>query len=233
MRLIAARRQKIEHRRRAVALLTQRQIVDLATQAILTFEQLAELRGRFISRENPLTRLTQLAHDVDQRNTIKSAGQLVELIGCGRIIQRPQLLHLAKADREDIAEDGFIQAPEDGGQLLRREHDTLGVRNNRIARSILRVMGSGATVDVIRAAVARDANASACLTAMRGGKVTRPTLPGEAVQHRPHELHQGCLASLVRAVEYGYVAREIIDVHLGPNAEPANVHIGYFHVPSS
>ncbi len=68
-----------------------------------------------------------------------------------------------------------------------------------------------------------DPQRTARLAAMHRGQVARAAFGREPVKHGAHELHERCLTGLVRTVEHGHAARQVLEMEVRPDAKSVDL----------
>lgn len=127
---------------------------------------------------------------------------------------------ISQADGEDVVEDQFVDAGQQGVELVRALDAAVGVGDGDVAQVFQGVVDAGEALDFELAAQRVHAQQAAGLAAVERRHVAPSTLGREPVQHRPHELHQRRFSGFVRAVEHRDVVRQPLDLQSGPTPNP-------------
>ena len=95
------------------------ELFDLLAQLVAAGQRAAGICEAAFSSvgQQALAGRFDLANHIDQRDAVEAAGQAVEIVGGGRVVERAELLNFLEADGEDVVVGRLIDAGEQGLEL--------------------------------------------------------------------------------------------------------------------
>ena len=209
------------------------EVFDLVAEPIPLGEQSRQLASFGVvlsggASDQVLSAEPERPHHVDERDPIEAAGEFVQLVGGGGIVEGAQFLQFADADREHVGEDRLVDLSEQGRQPV-FALDQAVLSGDREPSGGVAVGELAVATDFVTAAGAGDADRAAGGTAVDGRQVALAARFGEPVEHRAEELHHRRLARFVRAVEQRHPFGHRIDRESGPDSEPVDLNVFDFH----
>ena len=172
---------------------------------------------------------TQTAEHVDQRHAVQTAGEFVQFVGRGGVVEGAQFLQFADADGEHVVEDRFVDAAQQRHQPVRAVGVAVVAGDADPPAFAVAVGHRRGAVDFVTAAGAGDADRPARRAAVHRRQISLAAVRGDAVGDRPQELHQRRLAGFVGPVEDGHRFRQRVDRQSRPDAESVDVDVANLH----
>lgn len=190
-------------------------------------QELRHLAGPAVLVEEPVPRILQFPHHLDQRHPIEPDAQIVEHRGGFGVAERAKFLDVAQPDGEDVVENRLVDVGQQGlQQVLALTRAVRAVDRHRIG-----IAGRGlvvVTADLKAAAGGGHVERAAGPTAGHRGQIAPPR-GREAVEHRADEFQQRRLAGLVGPIEDVQAVRQVFELQVAPNAETVYFQRGDSH----